>query len=67
MRQLARTVTDQKPFRSPVNGCSRKLMDIHVFDLLSDIQEAENVLDLRDVLGIDASSVGVFEERLHPL
>jgi hypothetical protein len=42
-------------------------MDIHVFDLLSDIQEAENVLDLRDVLGIDASSVGVFEERLHPL
>ena len=58
-RQLARTVTAQKPFISPLRGCSRK-PGIHVGDGSRRIQTNENIAEPVGVLARNAAMVVVF-------
>ena len=66
MRQLARTVTLQKPLRSPFSACSRKAGKVQVLHRSRRLQSRQDVLDLLDLLRCQSAPVARFVESLQP-
>jgi len=63
IRQLARTVTAQKPLRSPFSGCSRKVGWFHVLDPARRIERSQDQAYARGLICLYFAAVVIRKEE----